>query len=213
MVAAIVIAAIVAWRTGYFDATRLARLREIMRAAREVPAAPVVFTAAFATAVVLLLPTTPLSVIGGALFGMGALPAAWIGALAGSFAAHAIGRYAGHGWMRRFLGRHHMLKTLRDDMSVLDLARLRVVPAAPFGVRGYLAGMAAVPLRTLLAATAFAVLPSMAAYVFAGAQLADALEGNGTARSSLVIAGLVTAALVVAAAIPTVVKLIGRRDR
>lgn len=207
---AIVVAIWMAWRSGYFDATRLATIRTAIRTAREVPLAPLWFGIAWVLCVVLLLPTTPLSIIGGAVFGMLALPFAWTGALAGSAFAYSIGRYTGRRATKRFLGNHPMLERLRNDISLWDLARLRVIPAAPFGVLDYLSGMAGVRLATLLAATAIGIVPAMIAYVFAGTQLALVLENGGSARRPLVVAGVITAALVLAAAVPSVVKLVTR---
>lgn len=208
---AIVAAIWIAWRTGYFDATRLATIRAAMRTAREVPLAPLWFGVAWVLCVVLLLPTTPLTIIGGAVFGMIALPIAWAGALAGSASAYAIGRYTGRRATKRFLGNHPMLERLRDDVSVWDFIRLRVIPAAPFGVLDYLSGMSGVPLRTLLVATAFGIVPTMIAYAFAGSQLALVLENGGSARRPLLVAGAITLALVLAAAVPSVLKFVARR--
>lgn len=208
---AIVAAVLIAWRAGYFDATRLATIRAAIRAAREVPLAPLLFGVSWVLAVILLLPTTALSIIGGAVFGMVALPIGWGGALAGSACAYALGRYTGRRATKRFLGNHPMLERLRDDVSFWDLVRVRVIPAAPFGVLDYLSGMSGVPLRALLVATAVGIVPTMIAYVFAGSQLARVLENGGSASRPLLVAGVITGVLVLAAAAPSLVKLIARR--
>lgn len=206
-----VVAAVAAWRTGYFDATKLENVRRVMRAARDVPFAPAAFVLAYTLAVVLLLPTTALALFGGALFGMPALALTWVGAMAGTAVAYVLGRYTGRKAVKRFLGQHSLLKRLRDDASVPDLMRLRVLPIAPFGVLAYLAGMSAIPLRPLLVATGVAILPPQAAYLFAGQQLGRALEGSGSAKGALLAAGVVTAVLLLLAVAPTVVKLANRR--
>lgn len=204
---------VLGYRSGYFDATRMQTIRDVMRAARELPAAPALFAISFGLAVILLLPTTAFSVFGGALFGMWGLPLAWVGAMAGSVAAHIIGKYTARGWTRRFLGRHPLLERLRDDASVTDIVRLRVIPAAPFGVLDYLAGMSGIPKRTVLLATGIGILPTMAAYVYAGRQLAIALEGGGSARRAVMIAGGLTLVLVCVAVAPTLAKTFARRKR
>lgn len=214
VVAAAIVAGIVfAWRTGYFDATRLDTIRSVIRTARGVPFAPLLFLGAYTLAVMVLLPTTPLSVIGGALFGVPGLALSWLGAMLGSAGAYSIGRYTARGAARRFLGNHPMVRQLRDDASVLDLMRLRALPVAPFGVLDYLAGMSAIRLRALLFATGIGVLPTMAAYVFAGRALARALEGGASASRALWVAGAITVVLVLAAVSPTLVKVITRRER
>ena len=208
----IVVAVFLAWRSGYFDATRLENVRRVMRAARGIPFAPLVFVAAYVLAVVLLLPTTALALFGGALFGMPGLALSWLGALAGTACTYWLGRYVGRGPVRRFLGERPMLRRLRDDASALDLMRLRVLPVAPFGVLSYLAGMSAISLRTLLLATGLAIVVPQAAYVFAGRQLARALEGTGSASGALVAAGAITIILLLVAAAPTLFKAAARRD-
>jgi len=209
----IIVAVVVAWRTGYFDATKLSTMRAVIRETRELPFAPALYVVAYALAVVLLLPTTALSLMGGALFGMPGLLLTWIGAMTGSVCAYSLGRYTGRGFVRRFLGNHALLRRLRDDASVPDLMRLRVLPVAPFGVLDYLSGMSAIPFRKLLLASSVAILPTKTAYVFAGRQLAGALEGGPSATGALVVAGSVTVVLLLVAAAPTIAKFIARRGR
>lgn len=209
----IAVAGVAAWRTGFFDATRLDNIRRVVRAARDVPFAPALFVVAYTLAVLLLLPTTALALFGGALFGMPALALTWIGAMVGTACAFLLGRYTGRRAVKRFLGQHTLLKRLRDDASILDLMRLRVLPVAPFGVLDYLAGMSAIRLRPLLLATGAAILLPQAAYVLAGQQLGRALEGRGSAKGALLAAGVVTMVLLFAAAAPTVVKVARRRGK
>ena len=203
---AIIAALLLAWRAGWFEASRLETIRDIARAIRELPFAPATFVAAYALVVVLLLPATVMSIVGGALFGMWGLALAWAGALAGSLLAHSLGRGAGRRVMQRFLGRHPLLERLRQDMSVWDLIRLRVLPVAPFGVLDYLTGMGGLRLRLVLTATALAIIPTMSAYVYAGHQLGRALQGGPGARAALTIAGAVTVTLVLVAVLPTIVR-------
>jgi uncharacterized membrane protein YdjX (TVP38/TMEM64 family) len=67
------------------------------------------------------------------------------------------------------------------------------LPVAPFAVLNYLAGLVGISLRLLLLATAIGVLPSLVAYVYAGAELVVGLEQAGPARlRAFWIAGGVT---------------------
>lgn len=209
----IVVALIVAWRVGYFDATKLSTIRAVIRETREIPFAPALYIFSYALAVVLLLPTTVLSLVGGALFGMPGFLFTWLGAMLGSSGAYSLGRYTGRSMVRRFLGKRAMLQRLRDDASVRDLMRLRLLPVAPFGVLDYLAGMSGIKLRTLLLASGTAILPTKAAYVFAGRQLAGALEGGPSATGALVLAGSVSAGLALVAVTPTLARIMRRRAR
>lgn len=205
--------AVVAWRTGYFDSDRLDAVRRMVRAVRELPAAPAIFTAAYALIVVVCLSTTVATIVGGAVFGFTGLALAWAGSLIGSAAAYLLGRFSGRRVTERFLGKHPMLERLRDHASTWDLVRLRVLPLAPFGVLPYLSGMTAVSLRKLLVATALAELPTMAAYVYAGTELGRAVEDGSSARRALYTAGIVTAVVVTVSLLPLIVKRLRGDER
>ena len=208
---AIFVALVVAWRSGYLDATRVETVRQAVRAAREVPFAPALYALLYVVAIPLLMPTTVLAVTGGALFGFLAIPLALAGALLGSAVTHALGRYTGRFSMRRFLENHPLLERLRDDASLWDLIRLRVLPVAPFGLLDYLAGMSGIQVRPLLLATAAGILPTMTGYVFVGRELARALHGEGSARTAIMIAVGITVTVVILSVAPTVGKMVSRR--
>jgi uncharacterized membrane protein YdjX (TVP38/TMEM64 family) len=213
IVTVLVIAAAVllAWRSGYFSGDKLDTVRKVVGDLRALPYAPVMFGVACVLVVLLLLSTTAMSIVGGALFGMRGLAITWAASLIGSAIAYWIGRKGGKGMAKRFFGRHRLLERLRKDMSFWDIARLRVLPIAPFGLLSYLAGMSGVPLRLLIGATALAELPTMTAYVYAGTQLGRALSGGASARSALIVAAIVTGIAVLAAAVPSIVKFFARR--
>jgi uncharacterized membrane protein YdjX (TVP38/TMEM64 family) len=202
--------ALIAWRAGYFDGDRLDAVRRMVREIREVPLAPLIFVAAYALVVVVLLPTTVATIVAGAVFGFPGLALAWTGSLVGTAIAYLIGRYTGRRVTERFLGRHPLLERLRDHASIWDLMRLRVLPLAPFGVLPYLSGMTSVSMRQLLLATGLASLPTMAAYVYAGTQLGRAVEAGSSARRALVIAGITTAVVIAVTMLPVVLDRSGR---
>jgi uncharacterized membrane protein YdjX (TVP38/TMEM64 family) len=207
----IVAGILLAWRSGYFDADRLESARRMVRAVRALPAAPVLFVIAYALIVILLLPTTLASIVAGAVFGFRGFALAWAGAMVGSVIAYVLGRFTGRRVMERFLGRHPLLERMRDAASTWDIVRLRVIPAAPFGVLDYLAGMTSLPLMRLLIATGVGVLPTMVAYVYAGAELGRAVEAGSSARRALVVAGVVTAIVAAASVLPSVIRRLSGR--
>jgi uncharacterized membrane protein YdjX (TVP38/TMEM64 family) len=81
------------------------------------------------------------------------------------------------------------------------------VPVAPFAVLDYLAGLLGVSLRALLLASAVGVLPTVAAYTYAGAELVRGLEQAGEARfRAFWIAGGVTLVMICVSLVPAVIR-------
>jgi uncharacterized membrane protein YdjX (TVP38/TMEM64 family) len=189
----IAVAFIVAWRLGYFELSRREQLAAAIRHVRTVGWATPLYVVSYTLIVALGLPATIMSILGGALFGSTkGLMLAWTGAMIGTVVAHTIARSVGKTAVRRFLGKHTLLRKLGDRTKVRTLVRLRVLPLAPFGVLDYVAGLAGVPLRTLLLATAIGIVPGTAAYTYAGDQARVGLEAGGAGRRALLVAGLVT---------------------
>jgi uncharacterized membrane protein YdjX (TVP38/TMEM64 family) len=201
-------ALVIAWQLGYFELSRREQIAALMEHSRGVPYIALVYVAAYAVVVVLVLPATLFSMLGGALFGpMVGVVLAWSGAMLGSLAAHLLSHSIGRRPAQVFLKRHPMLRRLRDRADVWTLVRLRVLPIAPFGVLDYVAGLSGVPLRTLLIATALGILPGTVAYVIVGHQLTSGLESEGpVARRGLWIAAGITTAMVTLSLVPVVVR-------
>jgi uncharacterized membrane protein YdjX (TVP38/TMEM64 family) len=188
------LALMVAWRLGYFELTRRERLIAAIRQVQTIGWAAPLYVLSYTLIVALALPATILSILGGALFGITkGLILAWTGAMIGTVLAHTVARSIGKNAIRRLLGKHTLLRKLGERTKVRTLVRLRVLPLAPFGVLDYVAGLAGVPLRTLLLATAIGIVPGTAAYTYAGDQARLGLEDPGSAgRRALLVAGLVT---------------------
>jgi uncharacterized membrane protein YdjX (TVP38/TMEM64 family) len=206
--ALVAVALLIGWRLGYLELARREHLLALIRQARHVPWADLLYAIAYALVATLGLPTTVMSIVGGAVFGVarGGL-LAWTGAMAGTLIAYTLARSIGKGSVRRFLGRHHLLDRLRKRSDFWALLRLRVLPVAPFAVLDYVAGIVGVSLRALLLATAIGILPSLAAYTYVGAELVTGLEGAGATRfRALWIAGSVTLVMICISLVPTVIR-------
>ena len=206
--ALVVVALALAWRLGYFELAGREQLVALVRQARHTPAAGLVYAIAYALIAAVGLPITVLSIVGGALFGTARGAAlAWSGAMAATLIAHALARSIGHESLRRWLGRHHLLDRLRKRSDFWLLFRLRLLPVGPFAVLDYVAGLVGVPLRVLLLATAFGVLPAVAGYCYAGAELVTGLQQAGEARfRALWIAAGVTLVLICISLVPTAIR-------
>jgi uncharacterized membrane protein YdjX (TVP38/TMEM64 family) len=206
-------ASILAWRFGYFDLDRAEKVVAARHAAADSPLAMPIFLGVWILAVLLCLPTTVLTVLGGAVFGpvRGTL-LAWSGAMLGTLIANGLARSVGRQTFTRLFGKHRLLERLRDRSDLRTLIPLRVLPIAPFGVFAYVSGIAGIPRRALLLATGLGMLPSMIGYAYAGAQLAIGLEADGPgARRAFMIAGVVTAAVSTIAVIPWIVRRLRRK--
>jgi len=185
---------VLAWRFGYFRLARPDQLLAVVGRARDNPWAQPLYVMAFTVIDTLGLPITVLCILGGALFGtLRGMWLAWIAAMLATVAAYLLARSVGQGSVRRYLGRHHFLPRLQKRSDFWALVGLRNLPVAPFAVLNYLAGLVGISLRLLLLATAIGVLPSLVAYVYAGAELVVGLEQAGPARlRAFWIAGGVT---------------------
>ena len=200
----VILASAAAWKLGYFEHAQRDRLIAAIGDVRGSWIAAAIFIGCWILAILLCLPTTVITVVGGALFGtLRGAAFSWSAALIGTAIAHVLARSLTNGAIRRLFGSHRLLRKLGDDSSIWTLVRLRVVPAAPFGVVDYVAGLAGVPLRSLLAATAIGTAPGTIAYAFAGSQLGAGIGGSGAAaRKALVIAGAVSLAMLAIAIAP-----------
>lgn len=208
MVGVVVIASAVAWRLGYFEEARRNQLIAAVGDVRESPTAAAVFIACWILAVILCLPTTVLTIIGGALFGtLRGAGYSWSAALIGTIVAHSVARKLNTGPVLRLFGKHRLLEMLRARADIPFLIRMRLMPIAPFGVLDYVAGLAGVPVRTIVIATAIGVGPGILAYAFAGDQLRIAIGAPaGGARSATALAGIVSLGMVAIAVVPSLVK-------
>ena len=208
----VAVALVIAWRLGYFDLDQRERVVGLIREASATAWAAPLYVIAYTLAATVGLPTTPMSIVGGALFGAPrGLALAWTAEMAATLTSYTLARSIGQRPVRRFLGRHHLLERMKKKADFWTLVRLRVLPVAPFAVLDYVAGLAGVSLRVLLLATAVGILPSVGAYTFVGAELATGLEQTGEGeRRSLWIAAAVSLAMVCISLSPSLIKRIRR---
>lgn len=206
--AILIVAVLIAWKLGYFELDRRRQFVETVQQWRLTPFVEPLFLGAYALAVVICLPVAVMTLLGGAIFGplVGAIMSG-VGALLGTIFVHFLTRSIALAPSRRLFGRHRLIAQLKGHDDVLTLFRLRVLPVAPFGVFGYVAGLAGVSLRRLLLASAIGVIPSVTAYSFVGAQLLSGLVSEGEAtRRGLWIAAAVTTFMVLLSLAPALVR-------
>lgn len=206
--AIVVIALLVTWKLGYFELDRRQQLLDTVQGLRMRDGIQLWFVVIYAVLITLCVPANVATVLGGAVFGSwkGAL-LAWVASLVGTVLAHWLSRSVARKPIRRLFGEHKLLRQMKDNDGVLPLLRLRIIPVAPFAVLGYIAGIAGVSLRRLLVATAIAVIPSMFAYSYVGAELMTGLTSpDDASKRALWIAAAVTVAMLLVSIVPGIVK-------
>lgn len=206
--AIVIVALLIAWRTGYFEMDRRQSLLDTVQRLRLQDGIQIWFVLTYAVLITLSVPATVATLLGGAIFGSwkGAL-LAWIASLLGTVLAHWLSRSIARKPIQRLFGHHKLLRQLKDNDGVMNLFRLRIIPVAPFAVLGYIAGIAGVSLRRLLVATALAVIPSVAAYSYLGAELITGMTSpDDVSKRALWIAGAVTVAMLLASILPGIVQ-------
>jgi uncharacterized membrane protein YdjX (TVP38/TMEM64 family) len=206
--AIVAVALLVAWKSGYFEMDQRQRLLGTVQRLRMVNAIQIWYVLVYAVLITLSVPASVATVLGGAIFGSwkGAL-LSWIASLLGTVLAHWLSRSVARKPIQRLFGEHKLLRQLKEHDGVWPLFRLRIIPVAPFAVLGYIAGIAGVSLKRLLIATAMAVIPSVWAYSYVGAELITGMTAaNDVSKRALWIAAAVTGAMLLVSIVPKLVQ-------
>jgi uncharacterized membrane protein YdjX (TVP38/TMEM64 family) len=213
--AIVLIAVLVAWKLGYFEMDRRQSLLATVQRLRMVHLIQIWFVLAYAILITLCIPATVATLLGGAVFGSwkGAL-LAWVACLIGTVLSHWLARSVARKPIQRLFGEHKLMRQLKEQDGVMPLIKLRVIPVAPFAVLGYIAGIAGVSLQRLLLATAIAMIPSVYAYSYVGAELITGMtSADDASKRALWIAGAVTVTMLVVSLIPGIYRrLRGRKS-
>lgn len=167
-------------------------------------AGPVAFAALYAAAVVLALPTSPLTAGAGVLFGpVIGYPTVMVGSMLGAAAAFALARSAlrprSAGWIDRS-GWASRIDRLLAERGWSTVLAVRLVPGLPFSLLNYLLGASAVSTRTYLGATLLGIAPGKLAVTLGGDAVAQGLR-DGEIPWGLVGVWAIATLLVVALAI------------
>ncbi|MEO1590735.1 MAG: TVP38/TMEM64 family protein [Cyanobacteria bacterium J06632_22] len=140
--------------------------------------APIVYIVAYTMATLLMMPSTPLNLIGGALFGawMGTL---WtsVGAMIAALVAFAFTRTVGRNLVQRRLGGNlqNLDQEIRDG-GLLYMFSIRLLPLLPYGLVNFAAGLTSIRLRDYALGTAMGTVPGVLPYVMLGSSGLKTLE-------------------------------------
>ena len=171
----------VAWIAGltdYLSVDNLDTLRDWINGFGAI--APIVFIVVYAVAVVAFLPATPLTLLGGLVFGAvwGTLWT-WIGATLGATLAFLVGRYAARDLVRTWKENNEQIKRLDEGVEKHGWRMLlitRLVPVFPFTLQNYVYGLTKIGLGTYVLVSGTCIVPGVIVYTFAGGSLAAARD-------------------------------------
>lgn len=163
------------------------------------PLAPAVFVVVYVLAVVAFVPSIPLTLVGGFVFGpvWGTLYVS-MAATGGACLAFFLARHVARGAVERWIAGSPRLRRI-DAVAARHGARLvaitRLVPIFPFNLQNYAYGLTGVPFGTYAVTSWLAMLPATAAYTFAGGALS---AGTDVRRITLWLglAGVILAVLI-----------------
>ncbi|WP_247215010.1 TVP38/TMEM64 family protein [Synechococcus sp. C9] len=137
-----------------------------------------------------LLPTTPLNLTAGLLFGPGwGLLWSVVGAMLAAVVGFALARGVGQGWVKRRLGRHwgRLQKHLHRRGGWV-LFWVRLLPIFPYGLVNYGAGLVGISWRDYLLTLVPGTVVGVAPVVWLGSGLQTG--GSGWLGLGLALAGL-----------------------
>ncbi|XHU96030.1 MAG: TVP38/TMEM64 family protein [cyanobacterium endosymbiont of Rhopalodia gibba] len=142
--------------------------------------APIIYITLYILATLLILPSTPLNLSGGALFGIG-----W-GVFWTTIAAMlaAILSFA----FTRTLGRKYVTRKLAKKWEVIDaeirqgglfyLFAIRLLPIIPYGIVNFTAGLTSIRFQDYLIGTILGIIPGILPFIMIGAGFKSLNRGN-----------------------------------
>ncbi|CAN5139275.1 hypothetical protein BH09GEM1_BH09GEM1_19530 [soil metagenome] len=199
-------AAFGAQRLGFFDLRDPQRLAEAIRNVRQVRGIEPLFVLSYGLVASLGLPAFPLTLAGGAIFGLTlGSSLSWLGALLGASGAYWLARVLGGDAIRGLLGNvGAKLDALGERHGFSTILRLRLVTVMPFNVVSLASGLARVPFRAFLAGTALGIIPGTIIYTYFADSLVAGASGAG--RTAFVRATLAAGLLLAVSLVPTLVR-------
>jgi len=140
--------------------------------------APLIYIAAYVVATLLILPSTALNLLGGALFGfwMGAV---WtsIAAILAAIAAFLFTRTTGRSWIeKRLSGRLGVLDTEIQQGGFFYIFAIRLLPIIPYGLVNFVAGLTSISFKSYFWGTILGTVPGLLPFVLLGSSGLEAAQ-------------------------------------
>lgn len=202
-------AALIAWRLGFFTLRDPQRLAAAIRKAREIRWIMPLFVAAYALVTTFGLPAFPLTLAGGAMFGVGLGSVLnWTGAVLGACGSYGLARLLGRDALHGLLGRWgSRFDALGARSGFATIFRLRLIPVVPFNLVSLAAGLASASFPSYAAATALGIIPGTVIYTYFADSLVAGAEG--ASRNAFIRLGIAAALLIALSFLPLLARRIG----
>jgi uncharacterized membrane protein YdjX (TVP38/TMEM64 family) len=174
------VALVIALRTLPVDAT-IVSLRSWADASG--PTGMVGFGAAYVVLALLFVPGAVLTMIAGAVFGIGwGMVVVAVATSVADAAAFLLGRHVARGAVVRLMERYPRFKIIDRTISRGGwriVALIRLSPALPYSASNYLFGVTSVPFFPFLISSGIFTLPGALAYLYLGYVGAETVSGSG----------------------------------
>ncbi len=161
--------------------------------------APIAYVAAYAIATILLLPSTPLNLAGGALFGLwGGTLWSSIGAIGAALLTFGFARTIGRDWVAsRLAGQWEAIDADIRRSGLLYLFAIRLLPILPYGFVNLAAGLTAVTWRDYTIGTSIGTVLGLLPFIAIGSSGRDLMQGGSI--WGLILALTLVASLIIGA--------------
>jgi uncharacterized membrane protein YdjX (TVP38/TMEM64 family) len=142
--------------------------------------APIIYIILYTIGTILILPSTPLNLSGGAIFGIwwGTL---WtsIAALIAAIVAFAFTRTVGRDAVsRKLAGRWEAMDAEMRQGGVFYMFAIRLLPLIPYGIVNFAAGLTSIRFRDYLMGTFLGTVPGILPFVMMGSGLQALSSGD-----------------------------------
>lgn len=187
-------ACVAAWHyTPLSELVTAERVRGWARAVREAPWAPFALIIAYTPAAFVMFPRPLLTLFAIVAFGpwLG-FAYSMIGIVLSALVTYYAGRALSRATVKRIAGERleHVSKSFREH-GLFAITAMRLLPAAPFGVEGVVAGAFRINVWQFTLGTAIGMTPGVLAMAVFGQQLTNALEDPSTVNYWIVAGVLV----------------------
>ena len=159
--------------------------------------APIIYILLYTIGTILILPSTPLNLSGGAIFGVwwGTLWTA-VAAVTAAVVAFYYSRTIGRGWIgTKFKGSIAVIDAEMQQGGLFYLFAIRLLPIIPYGIVNFAAGLTSISFRDYFLGTIVGTLPGILPFVMMGSGLKAITQGDifplmcASALTGMLVAG------------------------
>lgn len=142
--------------------------------------APIIYIVLYTLGTILILPSTPLNMSGGAIFGPG-MGTLWtsIAAVIAAVVAFAFTRTVGRETVsKKLAGRWEAMDAEMRQGGLFYMFAIRLLPIIPYGLVNFAAGLTSIRFRDYLIGTILGTIPGILPFVLMGSGLRSLTTGN-----------------------------------